>query len=102
MGCRPRNAVWSRMQSLRKTQQKTRLSFKAEMPTCAPALVGPSLAHGLPTDLVFGCLDGAAPCKNHPKPHDGEKGRRQQGWVRAGDRWYNGFPSLQPRSRNPI
>lgn len=69
MGCRPRNAVWSGMQPLRKTQQKTRLSFNAVMlPTCAAALVG------LPTDPKFGCLDGAAvamdqlPARTTPSP----------------------------------
>jgi len=47
MGCRPRNAVWSGMQSLKKTQQKTRLSFNAEMSMCAAA-PGPSMARGSP------------------------------------------------------
>lgn len=93
MGCRPRNAVWSGLQSLRKTQQKTRLSFNAERSTRAAALVVPHWPMDLPSDLVFGCLDGAAeamdqlPARTTPSPMmEGRKGLMQapaeacEGW----------------------
>lgn len=109
MGCRPRNAVWSGVQSLRKTQQKTRLPFNAVMSTCAAALVGPFLATGLPTQ----CLDGAAvamdqlPARTTPSPTmerrvDLAFSRSQWVWVRTGNCWDDGFPSLQPLCRNPL
>lgn len=70
---------------------------------------------GLPTDLVFGCLDGAAvamdqfPAGTTPSPTMERRARvalassrSQWGWVRAGNCWDDGFPSLQPLCRNPI
>lgn len=88
MGCRPRNAVCSGMRSLRKTQQKTRLSFNAEMSTCAAAPV-PRWPADPPTELGSGWRRVAMlrlPVEPHRAP-SGVKGtgglatrRRCWGW----------------------
>lgn len=66
------------------------------------------------TDLVFGCLDGAAvamdqlPARTTQSPDDGQKervdptsSRSQWGWVRTGNCWCDGFPSVQPCAEIP-
>lgn len=56
MGCRPRNAVWSGIQSLKKTKRKTRLSFNAKMSACAAA-PGPLLARASPHRPVVWAME---------------------------------------------